>query len=146
MNLHELQRNLKGFDISNEVRESIIETKGAIEELNRGQMFIGKRADGTEILPTYSDVTIFLKDQKGQPSDRVTLRDTGAFWNSIKVDVNSDSYTVGATDSKTSKLVKKYGEKIFGLSKESKREEYIPLYLLPVLRQKVTKKLGFKFS
>jgi hypothetical protein len=146
MTLHELQRRFSGFDITEEVRESIIETSDEITELNRGQMFIGKRSDGSEITPTYSDLTIELKEQKGQPSDRVTLKDTGAFWDSLTVDVNSDSFTIDATDSKTEKLSKKYGDKIFGLTAESKREEYIPLYFFPALQKRITGKLGLKFD
>lgn len=146
MTLHSLQRSLQGFDITEVVRETIVETSEAIEELNMGQMFIGRRADGSEILPTYSDLTIELKEQKGQPSDRVTLRDTGAFWKSLTVDVKSDTFTISATDAKTVSLVKKYGERIFGLSKESKSEEYIPLYFFPLLKQKITQRLGLKFG
>lgn len=146
MTLHELQRRLSGFDIGNEVRESIIETQDAITELNRGQMFIGKRSDGSEITPTYSDLTIILKEEKGQPSDRVTLKDTGDFWDSLTVDVDSDTFTMDATDSKTDRLSKKYGDKILGLSDESKREEYIPLYFFPELKNRITRRLGFKFG
>lgn len=146
MTLHELQRRLTAFDIASEVQDSIVATTDAIAELNRGQMFIGKRSDGTEILPTYSDMTIEIKELKGQPSDRVTLRDTGDFQDNIFVDVNSESFVIDSSDEKTAKLEKKYGDKILGLSKESKSEEYIPLYFLPELQKRITGKLGFKFS
>jgi hypothetical protein len=51
------------------------------------------------------------------------------------VDVNASSYSLSSADEKTDKLRKKYGDKIFGLSKESKSEEYIPLYLQPALQK-----------
>jgi hypothetical protein len=109
-------------------------------------MSLGKRADGTEITPTYSDLTIMLKDEKGQESRWVTLKDTGAFWSDMFVDVGNNSYEVGSADAKAQSLEKKYGKRIFGLTKESRSEEYIPLYLLPAVKDRITKRLGFKFG
>jgi hypothetical protein len=141
-----MQRRLRGFDLLSELQESVIETSGDIITLNQGQMSLGKRSDGTEITPSYSDLTIMLKDEKGQETRWVTLRDTGSFWGDMFVDVNASSYSLSSADEKTDKLRKKYGDKIFGLSKESKSEEYIPLYLQPALQTRITKKLGFKFG
>jgi hypothetical protein len=141
-----MQRRLKGFELLEVVQEAVIETSADIITLNQGQMSLGKRADGTEITPSYSDLTIMLKDEKGQESRWVTLRDTGNFWNDMFVDVGNSSYEVGSADAKAAKLEKKYGQKIFGLSKESKIEEYIPLYLLPAVQSRITKRLGFKFG
>jgi hypothetical protein len=146
MTLHSLQRSLKGFELLAELQEAVIETSGEMITLNQGQMSLGKRADGTEITPTYSDLTIMLKDEKGQESRWVTLKDTGSFWGDMFVDVNANSYSLSSADEKTQKLEKKYGNKIFGLTKESKSEEYIPYYLQPALQERITKKLGFKFG
>jgi hypothetical protein len=146
MTIHELSRRLKGFELIEVVQEAVIETSNDIITLNQGQISLGKRADGTEITPTYSDLTIMLKDEKGQESRWVTLRDTGSFWNDMFVDVGNNSYEVGSADAKAVKLEKKYGKKIFGLTKESKSEEYIPLYLLPAVQDRITKRLGFKFG
>lgn len=146
MTLHEMQRRLKGFELMHEVQEAIIETSSDMIVLNQGQMSLGKRSDGTEITPTYSDLTIMLKDEKGQESRWVTLKDTGSFWSDMFVDVGNGSYEVGSSDAKAQSLEKKYGKKIFGLTKESKSEEYIPFYLLPELQSRITKRLGFKFG
>jgi hypothetical protein len=146
MTLHEMQRRLKGFDIRQEFQESLIETSGDMIILNQGQMSLGKRSDGTDITPSYSDLTIMLKDEKGQESRWVTLRDKGDFWGNIFVDVGNNSYEMGSADGKAANLEKKYGKKIFGLTKESKSEEYIPIYLLPAVQKRITNKLGFKFS
>lgn len=146
MTLHELGRRLNGFDIHEEVQQAVIETSGDMIVLNQGQMSLGKRADGTEITPTYSDLTIMLKDEKGQESRWVTLKDTGSFWSDMFVDVGNNSYELGSADAKSASLEKKYGKKIFGLTKESKREEYIPIYLLPALQTRITKRLGLKFG
>lgn len=146
MTLHEMSRRLKGFDIHQEIMDSVVETSGEIIVLNQGQMSLGKRADGSEITPTYSDVTIAIKEEKGQENRWVTLRDTGEFWSNMFVDANATSFETSSADEKTQKLEKKYGKKIFGLTKESRSEEYIPLYFFPALRDRITKKLGFKFE
>ena len=146
MTIHSLNRRLKDFDLLEVVQDAVVETSGDIITLNQGQMSLGRRADGTEITPTYSDLTIMLKDEKGQETRWVTLKDTGAFWGDMFVDVGNSSYEVGSADAKSAKLEKKYGKKIFGLTKESKREEYIPIYLLPAVQNKITKRLGFKFG
>jgi hypothetical protein len=129
-----------------EVQEAVIETSSDMITLNQGQMSLGVRSDGTEITPTYSDLTIMLKDEKGQETRWVTLRDTGSFWNDMFVDVGNNSYEMGSADAKATSLEKKYGKKIFGLTKESRKEEYIPIYLLPALQQRITRRLGFKFG
>jgi hypothetical protein len=146
MTLHEMQRRLNGFELQQEVQEAIIETSTDMIVLNQGQMSLGLRSDGTEITPTYSDLTIMLKDEKGQESRWVTLKDKGDFWGDMFVDVGNNSYEMGSADAKAAKLEKKYGKKVFGLSKESKSEEYIPIYLLPEIQNRITKKLGFKFG
>jgi hypothetical protein len=146
LTLHDLNRRLKGFELLEVVQESVIETSNEIITLNQGQMSLGVRADGTEITPTYSDVTIMIKDEKGQESRWVTLRDKGDFWDNMFVDVGNSSFEVGSADAKAAKLEKKYGKKIFGLTKESRSEEYIPNYLFPAVQQRITKQLGFKFG
>lgn len=146
MTLWELGRRLDKFDISREVRESIIATSPYIIKLNQGQMFIGRRADGTEILPTYKDSTIEIKKEKGQPYDRVTLKDKGDFWADISVLVGNDSFIIDDTNVKTQSLLKKYGDKVLGLSAASKSEEYIPLYFFPELKGRIEGKLGLKLT
>lgn len=145
MTLHEMQRKLNRFDIRREVQDVIISTEKDITDLNRRQMFAGIRSSGTEIKPAYAPYTVLVKDQKGQPSDRVTLKDTGDFYDSMFVDVNSATFDIDASDPKTDALVKKYGVRIFGLTKES-RGEYVNYSFFPELKNRITRKLGFKFS
>ena len=64
----------------------------------------------------YTAKTIQNKKKKGQPTTRVTLRDTGAFHKSMFVVFDSEGFYVTASDEKTEKLVKKYGEEIFRLT------------------------------
>ena len=64
----------------------------------------------------YAPKTIQNKKRKGQPTTRVTLRDTGAFHESMYVVFDSEGFYVTASDEKTEELVKKYGEEIFRLT------------------------------
>lgn len=67
----------------------------------------------------YTAKTIQNKKRKGQPTTRVTLRDTGAFHESMYVVFDSEGFYVTASDEKTEKLVKKYGEEIFRLTNKN---------------------------
>lgn len=145
LTLIKLNKDLQKFDIRKEVIGTIKDTAEDIAELNRGQLFVGKRADDKMIEPPYAPFTIRIKEMLGQPVDRVTLKFTGAFWASIKVNVKSDTYTVTATDNKRKKLEAKYGEEILGLSDESKREEYLPNYFMPALKKRIFNKIGVNF-
>ena len=67
----------------------------------------------------YTAKTIQNKKRKGQPTTRVTLRDTGAFHKSMFVVFDSEGFYVTANDEKTEKLVEKYGEEIFRLTNKN---------------------------
>ena len=93
-------------------------------ELNSEQQLYdyGVNALGVDIsdYQPYAQFTVYAKGLKGQPSDRVTLRDNGDFHGSFFVKFGKDGFVIDATDSKRDKLVRKYGKQIFGLTQESK--------------------------
>lgn len=64
----------------------------------------------------YAPKTIQNKKRKGQPTTRVTLRNTGAFHESMYVVFDSEGFYITASDEKTQGLVEKYGENIFRLT------------------------------
>lgn len=64
----------------------------------------------------YTETTKKIKAKKGQPTTRVTLRDTGDFHNSMFVVFDSEGFYVTASDDKTQALVDKYGDEIFRLT------------------------------
>jgi hypothetical protein len=80
----------------------------------------------------YSPYTIEIKKMKGQPTDRVTLRDTGDFHESFYITVGNDRFEIKASDWKTEKLMKKYGRGILGLTQEN-LAELIWQYIYPEL-------------
>ena len=71
----------------------------------------GVNALGVSIMDyrPYTPLTVQLKSEKNQPTDRVTLKDTGDFHKSIKVDADRTYFEIYATDWKTDDLKEKYG-------------------------------------
>lgn len=67
----------------------------------------------------YSPVTIAIKEAKGQPTNRVTLRDEGDFESSFFLEVSDKQFEIKASDFKTEDLIKKYGRQILGLTDEN---------------------------
>lgn len=86
----------------------------------------------------YSPLTIEIKEEKGQPTDRVTLRDYGDFESSFFLEVNDTQFEIKASDFKTEELIKKYGREILGLTNEN-IAKLIWQYIYPDLLDKVKK-------
>jgi len=99
-------------------------------EINREQLDDGEYTTGNDITPAYTSLTVSIKKAKGQRFDKVTLRDTGDFHNSISYDVVDNSVIISASDSKTAKLNRKYrrkkGREIYGLQPERYNNSIYP--------------------
>lgn len=96
--------------------------KSLIEELNtENQLFQqGRSGQGLAIVPAYRPMTVRIKKAKGQPFNRVTLRDTGDFHRSIQaVWRRAGEIEIQAGDSKANDLKDKYGDDILGLNDDS---------------------------
>lgn len=125
------------------LREIIIRNEDYILDLNRAQLNDeGVNAQGEEIADyaPYSPYTVARKKKKGQPYDRVTLRDTGKFQAGFTLVVTPKTFRITSTDSKTGALTEKYGPYIFGLTPESK-DQLIQQILLPALYEYMEKSL-----
>jgi hypothetical protein len=79
----------------------------------------GINSDGQSI-GEYSDYTIAVKSFDGQPTDRVTLYDTGEFYESFVVKPLKKGYKITANPNKEdSNLFQDWGENIVGLTDEN---------------------------
>ena len=112
---------------SEEILAQTLEDNDAfIEDAVTEQMFAGRRADGSEILPSYTAFTEQIKRAKGQPADRVTLRDSGGFYNSVTSQVSkiARELNITATDEKTPSLLRKYDvrDQLLNLSEDNRKE------------------------
>ena len=145
MTIQRLYDRVQKLDTDQVIQDAIEETKDHIADLQAEQMHKGQESTGDMINPPYRFSTVAIKRKKGQPSDRVTLQDTGAFYKGLYVNVTSDSVRIDSTDSKTTKLVEKYGPDIFGLSVIFKRE-YLNESLRPLLASKIRQITGLKLG
>ena len=93
------------------------------------RLYSGKNADGSDIAPPYTSKTVSIKMRKGQPYDRVTLRDTGYFYSGITFDFDEHGIFLTSTDDKKEKLIGKYGHDIFGVSDDPYLTEMIRDYV-----------------
>jgi hypothetical protein len=83
------------------------------------QLFLGKDAANKDIAPPYRPLTIKLKRIKGQPTDRVTLKDTGDFYGGFWLQFGREEFSIENRDSLTRPLQRKYGKAIIGLTGQS---------------------------
>lgn len=124
-------------------QEVVKENESVIVDMNaENQLFEkGVNALGVSISSyrPYSDKTVEIKKMKGQPFNRVTLRDTGDFHSVFFVRVSRENFSVDSTDWKTKKLVKKYGD-IFGLTDENLTElimDYVAPEVLEIAKKMI---------
>lgn len=117
--LQDLIKRLTSIPTTDFVREIVEENKPYLEDKNTEQLNAGMSSDGSNIYPPYSPFTKAIKAAKGQPFDRVTLKDEGDFHSSIKAQAEANGFTMKATDWKAEGLQIVYGEEILGLSEDS---------------------------
>lgn len=108
--------------------KDIVEMNTEEQLFKRGENALGV---SMKTYAPYKPVTIQIKKDKGQPTDRVTLRDTQAFQKSFFIFADNKAAWFKATDKKAQKLYDKYGE-IFGLTVEN-RNRVAWEYLYPLL-------------
>lgn len=120
--LRNLEYRLRAFkDSLPELLEDIIRDKedvivSAIADDQLYRRGINGRGEKIMDYMPYTPRTIQNKKRKSQPTTRVTLRDTGAFHESMYVIFDSEGFYITASDEKTQDLVEKYGEEIFRLT------------------------------
>lgn len=135
-----VERNLSD---GNYTRKALEQNQQRIVEMNVEQLYdygmnsLGIRIDTYE---PYSPYTVRIKQEKGQPYDRVTLRDTGDFHKSFEVVFEPVGFYITATDYKTQDLIDRYGARIFGLTSENKQDLTIK-YVVPVVREEIKREL-----
>lgn len=137
---------LKEFEdnIYDTIRLTVVDNEHIIADMNsQVQLYeqgIDRNGDKIAEYAPYRPLTIQIKLMKGQPTSRVTLRDTGDFHASFKVIANNISFFIDASDIKADMLIKKYGEQILGLTEDNLNEliwEYIYPDLLTKLKDLV---------
>lgn len=115
---------LKSINLNAILRNALREEERDILDLQQEQLSAGLADAGDELIPGYAKKTLQNKRAKGQPDDRVTLKDTGAFYRGQYVKYSIDHFEITSRDRKRKKLTDKYhghqGGDVFGLTPENK--------------------------
>lgn len=121
------------------IQSIILENEYVITDMNSEDQLYeqGINRLGVNIIDyaPYSPLTIEIKKEKGQPYNRVTLRDEGDFEHSFYVEADTQQFTIKAADWKTEDLIQRYGRQILGLTEENKII-LIWAYIYPELKAK----------
>ena len=156
--LDEIQDCFENIDIGEVAKMSIMDTKEEFLRLQKEQLWNGINSKGENITPPYTEMTIEIKERKGQPSERVTLNDTGDYYEGMYLDIvdnelvvmNHDaegvvpsvekSVSVDSTMPVSLQLLAKYGDDVLGLDEVS-QQQYVDNALIDAMRENFTEKL-----
>jgi hypothetical protein len=116
------------------------EFKDLVIELNTQKQLFDKGQDSTgKSLGEYRPFTVREKRRKGQPTDRVTLKDTGDFYESFNVQPFFGGFIIDADAEKDDKDLRDvYGEDIIGLNDENL--QIIIDYYLDAFKEEIRKR------
>lgn len=98
----------------------------------------GQGVDSISLYPSYASSTIRQKKKKGQPFDRVTLKDTGDFYNSISIKTQGQQMIITASVSYTQYLLSKYGNSVFGIQ-PIEFKKFLETYYVPIFKESFNK-------
>lgn len=102
------------------------------------QLFkLGQDAKG-DSLGSYAASTKRIKIRKRQPIDRVTLKDTGDFYDSITVTATDKEVIIETSIEYAQFLVKRYGKEILGVQ-DMFLKDFYDKYIVPELENEITK-------
>ena len=134
--LNDLKKTVEDLQnaINNSIQESISQNNQVILELQtQEQMYQGIDSKGIDIKPAYADSTIKIKRRKGQPTDRVTLFDSGEFYKSLEVIAGKNDAIIRTIISYSVFLVNKYAD-ILGLDEEN-WTVFLEKYTIPTIKK-----------
>ena len=130
--------------LDEELRDEIMKHEDIIVQMVAQEQLYEKGIEGRGIeimsYQPYTARTIKIKQKKGQPYDRVTLKDTGEFYNSLHVEFDDEGFYVTSTDDKAKYLLARYGKTIFRLTNEN-FSELLRNYIRPSLKEKLKERL-----
>ena len=137
--LDRLQQQLKAMEavINPSIQETINRSKPLLidEQTNTQWYSKGQDAEQSEISPSYALSTVIAKQKKGQPTDRVTLKDTGALYDSIRVEATATQLIISANVEYYKYLVIHYDTNILLGLQEPFLKKYIEVGVIPTIKR-----------
>ena len=121
MNILECYNNWAKIDVNVLVLDTIEANQELIiDTITEKQLFQhGEDGNGEKLPLPYAEKTQMIKRAKGQPIDRITLKDTGDFYASMVMVRQADSVRTYFTDYKSDRLYKDWGAEIGSISKRN---------------------------
>lgn len=140
MNFFEFNNKFQRLNTDRLVQDAVLLTGDKAILLNQEQLYkFSEDSEGRALKPYASGDYANYKQSLnpflslGQPD----LRQTGAFYDAEYVEVNSKTITFGSTDEKTPSLERKYGSKIFGLTKYN-MAYFANQHVIPKIREEIS--------
>ena len=90
------RNRLKQIDFEKAMMTAVSRFTDDVAEMNRAQLWDGKDSSNARMSPSYALSTKKTKSRKGQPTNRVTLKDGGDFHASITAEAQRDALVVGS--------------------------------------------------
>lgn len=138
MAVSEFKRKLKELEaiINVTLKETIDKNKDVLIDIQTNdQINKGEDSNGKQFIPKYAISTKLIKKRKGQPTNRVTLKDTGDFYKSIEIDTSTTQAIITANVEYFKYLVAHYdGNIILGIQNDLMRE-FLKEYFRPNLKK-----------
>lgn len=131
--------NAKLLELKNSINKSIqmsISTNKAvlIEQQTGGQFDKGQDSQGLQF-PQYALSTKVVKRRKGQPTDRVTLKDTGKLYGNIDIQAQTTQAIITANVEYFKYLVTHYDKNtILGIQTEAMKD-FLKEFTLPEIEK-----------
>lgn len=136
-NVDDIINNWRAFDPAVAALEAFDDTHEIWADMNASQMYEGINAkdepitlDGTQ---GYAFSTVQRKERKGQPTDRVTLRDKGDLYAGLFAELTGNVIFTSTTVDYADDLEERTGKDIFGLNEGNIKEFAIGPYLVSFL-------------
>lgn len=118
------------------LKEEVEKHSDFLTDCIRIQLDLGLNGYYNEIQPPYAPRTIKNKIRKGQPTDRVTLKDTGVFYGSLNLEYDDEGFRITSDDSKAKYLIAKYGDSILRLQNDD-LNRFLKFYIRPALAERM---------
>jgi hypothetical protein len=159
MTIRGLYNRLQQVDVDKIAEECMEQSADELLIYELDQLLDGKTSTGEDITPSYLDDPYFKSREAAQRysdwKDRISpasnrkkgtpnLRINGYYHNTIRVHAADGKVIWSSSFSGANDIERKF-QKIYGLNKES-RQEFIPLILRPVFKQKIQQATGLKMK
>ena len=129
--LKELKASInKGIQTSIQANEQVL-----INQQTNEQFFEGKDSMNVNFVPDYATSTKKYKQRNGQPTNRVTLKDSGDLYDSITIQANTTQAIISTNIEYFKYLVAHYGNNtILGIQDDA-MEAFLVRYTLPEIEK-----------